>query len=103
MTTQVLFKPGHHDKSIPSGPSEKKRSLFDHTTADTEDELLLKATVSDTQIWETTWACKQCVVMNLWVCAAACCVFIFRVVSWKKHANVIDGGRLTLPIDCDSD
>ena len=81
--------------SVPSGSPSKKRSLFDHTTADTEDELLLRATVAHTLLWETIlglyWTMCR---VNLWVCAAACCVFIFRIVSWKKHTNVIDGGRL---------
>ena len=52
MTTQALFKPGHHGKSTPSVSSGKKRSLFDHTTADTEDQLLLRATVLHTELWQ---------------------------------------------------
>ena len=95
MTKQVLFMPGHHDKSIPSVPIGRKRSLFDHTTADTEDELLLRATVAHTLLWETILGLSTMCRVNLWVCAAACCAFIFRVVSWKEHTNVIDGGRLT--------
>ena len=52
MTTPALFKPGHHGKSIPSVSSRKKRSLFDHTTADTEDQLLLRVTVLHTELWQ---------------------------------------------------
>ena len=50
MTTQVLFQPGHHDQSIPSVSSGKKRSIFDHANADTENELLLRATASHTVV-----------------------------------------------------
>ena len=98
MTTQVLFKPGHHDKSIPSVPSGRKRSLFHHTTPDTEesDRITYSILGNDSDMYTM---CR----VNLWVCAAGCCTFIFRVVSWKKHTNVIDGGRLMLPIDYDSD
>ena len=45
MTTPALLKHRHQRPKQPSVPSGRKRSPLDHTTADTEDELLSRATI----------------------------------------------------------